>query len=150
LLCGGAAVDDDFGSRTMCSVRVESEELRAREVKTEQIERAAAGANIRAANVFPHSSFSICTPLPTTQLSVPIATPRDDEPHCFRSMANTLIDNRVGAVAEDAGFIGCACGIFVIYFAEGATVFTSRSPKPFLTYISFFPEIRKVPVTTSV
>lgn len=100
----GAAVDDDFGSRAMCIVRIEREELSVREVKAEQIERAA-GANIRSANVFPHSSFIICTPLPTTPLSVPIATPRDDEPHCFRSMANTLVDDRVGAVAEDADFI---------------------------------------------
>jgi len=142
LLCGGAAVDDDFGSCPMCSVRIESEELRAREVKTEQIERAA-GANIRAANVFPHSS-TICTPLPTTQLSVPIATPRDDEPHCFRSMANTLIDNRVGAVAEDADFIDAACEIFVIYFTEGADRKSSPHQNCFYVHF-FFAEIRRYP-----
>lgn len=142
----GAAVDDDFGSRAMCSVCAEREELSAREVKAEQIERAA-GANIRAANVFPHSSF-ICTPLPTTPLSVPIATPRDDEPHCFRSMANTLVDDRVGAVAEDADFIGAACEIFVIYFTKGADR-QSLTHKNRL-YVHFFSlEIRKVSTTTS-
>lgn len=137
---GAAVDDDDFGCRAMCST--EREELRAREVKTEQIERVA-GANIRAANVFPHSS-SICTPLPTTPLSVLIATPRDDEPHCFRSSANTLVADRVGAVAEDADKIGAACEIFVIYFTEGADRQSLPHKNRFYVHF-FFPKFERYP-----
>lgn len=78
----------------------------------------------------------MCTLLPTTQLSVPIATPRDDEPHCFRSMANTLVDDRVGAAAEDADFNGAACEIFVIYFTEGAN--RQSLPHKNRFYVYFF------------
>jgi len=63
-------------------------------------------------------------------------------------MANTLVDDRVGAVAEDADFIGAACEIFVIYFTEGAD--RQSLPHKNRFYVHFFsPEIRKVATTPS-
>jgi len=35
-------------------------------------------------------------------------------------MANTLVDDRMGAAAKDADFSGAACEVFVIYLTEGA------------------------------
>jgi len=61
-------------------------------------------------------------------------------------MANTLIGSRVGAVAEDADFIGAACEIFVIYFTEGADRQSSPHQNRFYVHF-FFTEIGKVPVT---
>jgi len=61
-------------------------------------------------------------------------------------MANTLVDDHVGAVAEDADSIVAACEIFVIYFAEGADRQSLSHKNRF--YVHFFsPEIRKVSTT---
>jgi len=55
-------------------------------------------------------------------------------------MANTLVDDRAGAVAEDADFIGAACEIFVIYFTGGAQTDSLNLTKIVFTCISFLPK----------